>query len=435
MSLTAIGLIGIGLLLAGIFFLRLPVGFAMAIIGFLGFWHILNLKAALGMLGDETWRVFSSYGLTVIPLFILMGQICFYSGVNERMYRAAHAWMGHIRGGVAMATVLACAGFAAICGSNTATAATMSSVALPQMKQYRYDTIFSSGVVAAGSTLGVVIPPSVVLIIIGLQTGQSIGILFWAALLPGLILILFFLANIWHLCRRNPQYGPPADWVGWKEKLVSLVGAVEILILFALVMGGLIVGLFTPSEAGAAGAAIALLISLAGRKLTRRNLFKAFDDTLRISCMIMVIILGAVIFGRFLAVTRLPYDIASFVAELSVPPSLIMAAIFLVYLIGGAVMDALALLLITIPIFFPVAESLGYDPVWFAVWITMVTTMGAVTPPVGINTFIVASLEPEISLTQVYKGVSLFLLSFVACILLLLLCPETVLWLPGLLTK
>jgi tripartite ATP-independent transporter DctM subunit len=434
MSLTAIGLAGIGLLLVCIFLLRLPVGFAMAIVGFLGFWHVINLKAALGMLGDETWDVFSSYGLTVIPLFILMGQICFYSGVNERMYRAAHAWLGHIRGGVAMATVLACAGFAAICGSNTATAATMSTVALPEMKRFRYDSLFSAGVVASGSTLGVVIPPSVVLIIIGLQTGQSIGILFWAALVPGLLLILLFLGNIWHLCRKHQAYGPPAAWVGWREKLLSLFGAAEILLLFALVMGGLIIGLFTPSEAGAAGAAIALIISLAGRNISLDKLRKAFDDTLRISCMIMVIILGAVIFGRFLAVTRLPFNIAAFVADLSVPPLVVMTGVFLVYLVGGAVMDALALLLITIPIFFPVAESLGYDPVWFAVWITLVTTMGAVTPPVGINTFIVASLDAELSLPQVFRGVSLFLLCFVACILLLLVWPELALWLPSLLS-
>ncbi len=424
------GLVGILLLLVVIFFLRMPVGFAMAIIGFLGFWKMVNLQAALGMIGDQTWDVLSSYGLTVIPLFILMGQICFYSGVNERMYRAAHAWLGHIQGGLAMATVLACAGFAAICGSNTATAATMSSVALPEMKKYAYSPMFSSGVVASGATLGVLIPPSVVLIIIGLQTGQSIGILFWASLGPGLLLCLSFLLAIWAACTRNPGLGPGGEKTGWSPRLRSLSGAVEMLILFALIMIGLMVGFFTPTEAGAAGAALALIISLAGRRLSWRDLWRAFDDTLRISCMIMVIILGAVIFGRFLTVTRLPYEVSGLVASLSISPVIVMACIFCIYLLGGAIMDALALLLITIPIFFPVAQSLGYDPVWFAVWITLVTTMGAVTPPVGINTFIVASMDQDVSLGMVYKGVTLLLPCFVFCVALLLFWPDLALWLP-----
>ncbi len=433
MSPTLIGMLGVLALLICIFFLRIPVGLAMALVGFLGFWKIINLQAALGMIGDETWKIFSSYGLTVIPLFILMGQICFYSGVNSRMYRAANAWMGHIRGGLAMATVLACAGFAAICGSNTATAATMSTVALPQMKKFKYDKVFSAGVVASGATLGVLIPPSVVLIIIGLQTGQNIGLLFWAALLPGIILVILFILAIWSLCKLFPDLGPKGKNISLKEKLKSLPGTLEVLVLFALVMGGLIIGVFTPSEAGAAGAGLALLLSLLGRKIGFKDLVSAFDDTLRISCMIMIIILGAVIFGRFLTITRLPYDIAGLVTEMSIPPSLIMGAVFCIYLMGGAIMDALALLLITIPIFFPVAESLGYDPIWFGVWITVVTTMGAVTPPVGINTFIVASMDKDLSLPQVFKGVLPFLLSFVLCIVLLLIWPEIILWLPSVL--
>ena len=433
MSVTVIGVLGICLLLATIFFLRLPVGFAMAIIGFLGFWKVVNLQAALGMVGDQTWEVLSSYGLTVIPLFILMGQICFYSGVNERMYKAAHAWLGHIRGGLAMATILACAGFAAICGSNTATAATMSSVALPEMRKYAYSPMFSSGVVASGATLGVLIPPSVVLIIIGLQTGQSIGILFWASLGPGVVLCLLFLLAIWGACVRYPHLGPKGERADWGQRLRSLSGAVEMLILFALIMIGLMAGFFTPTEAGAAGAALALIISVAGRRLSWPNLWRAFDDSLRISCMIMVIILGAVIFGRFLTVTRLPYEVSALVASMSISPVLVMGCIFCIYLLGGAIMDALALLLITIPIFFPVAESLGYDPVWFAVWITLVTTMGAVTPPVGINTFIVASMDQEVSLAMVYKGVGMLLPCFVVCVALLLFWPDLALWLPRIL--
>ena len=434
MSPVEIGIAGVAGLLAAIFLLRLPVGFSMALVGFLGFWKVVNLNAALGMVGEETWKTLSSYGLTVIPLFILMGQICFHSGVNERMYKAANAWIGHIRGGLAMATILACAGFAAICGSNTATAATMSTVSLPQMNAYRYDRVFSSGVIAAGSTLGVMIPPSVVLIIIGLQTGQAIGVLFWAALVPGLLLLGCFLLAVRLLCARRPELsGAPAERATLREKLLALPGAVEMLLLFVLVMAGLILGAFTPSEAGAAGAGLALLLSLLGGKLGPRELMRAVDDTLRISCMIMVIVLGAIIFGRFLTITRIPHEIATAVASWSVPPALIMLGVFGIYLLGGAIMDALALLLITIPIFFPLAESLGYDPVWFGVWITLVPPMGAIPPPVGINTYIVASMEEGVSLPQVFRGVTPFLLCFLACALILLAWPGLALWLPGVL--
>ena len=423
MSLTMLGLGGIGILLAMIFLLRIPVGFAMGIVGFCGFWAVLDVHAALGMLGDETWKVFSSYGLTVIPLFILMGQVCFYSGLNERLYRTAYAWMGSVRGGVAMATVLACAGFAAISGSNTATAATMSSVALPQMKKYGYDSVLSTGVVAAASTLGAVIPPSIVLIVIGLQTGQSIAKLFWAALIPGLMLVVFFLIRIAMVCKKNPAMGPAGPRTGWKEKIRSLNGSIEMIILFVLVMGGLLAGFFTPSEAGAAGAALAFLVSGVGRNLSWKHCVKSIQDTLTISCMIMTIVLGAVIFGRFLAVTRIPFTLASEVAGLSLPPVMILALICLLYIVGGAIMDALALLIITIPIFFPVAASLGYDPLWFAIVVTVVTTMGAVTPPVGVNTFIVSAMAGDVPLSNVFRGVMIFLPCYILCLAVLILWP------------
>lgn len=433
MSLLVTGLCGIGLLLLVIFVLRIPVGLAMAMVGFVGFWKVVSLPAALGMIGAEAWQVFSSYGLTVIPLFVLMGQICFYSGVNERLYKAAHVWMGGVRGGLAIATVLACAGFAAICGSNTATAATMSTVALPQMKKYGYSPLLSTGSVAVGATLGVVIPPSVVLILIGLQTGQSIASLFWAGLVPGLLLMAFFLLTILLTCAVRPSFGPAGGQTGWRQKLAALPGAIEMLVLFALVMLGLLVGFFTPSEAGAAGSALALLISFGGGHMTWRKLVLSIEDSLRISCMIMTIILGAVIFGRFLAVTRLPYQVAEAVTAVALPPLLVIALICLIYAIGGAIMDALALLIITIPIFFPVAQQLGFDPLWFAVVITVVTTMGAVTPPVGVNAFIVASMAGGVPLGQVFRGVSLFLPAFVVCLFILMLWPQVVLWLPDVL--
>ena len=432
MSLAMLGVSGIFLLLLVIFFLRIPVGFAMAMTGFAGFALAVNSRAALGMLGDETWKVFSAYGFTVIPLFIFMGQICFHAGVNKRLYQAAHAWLGHIRGGIAMASILACAGFSAICGSNTATAATMAAVALPEMRKYGYDSLLSTGSVAAGATLGVLIPPSVVLIIIGLQTGQNIGTLFWAALGPGLIMTLLLMSTVGFFCRRHPAAGPAGTRAAWKKRFVSLKGSVEMLLLFLLIMVGLIAGFFTPSQAGAVGSFLALIIALAGRNLSFKGFCLSVADTLRISAMIMVIIWGAVVFGRFLAVTRIPFAVAQGVESLDIPGWMIMLAVAGIYIIGGAVMDALALLIITIPIFFPLAQTLGYDPVWFAVYITLVTSLGAITPPVGINTFIVGSMAPDVPLPRVFKGVMLFVPCFILAIVILLLWPGMALLLPGL---
>ncbi len=431
MSPELSGILGIISLLLFLFFLRMPVGFAMAIVGFIGFWQIINFNAAVSMLGTEIWSVFSSYGLTVIPLFIFMGQICFHSGVNKRLYHTAYIWMGQYRGGLSIATILACAGFSAISGSNTATAATMSTVALPEMKKYDYDPILSTGSVAVGSTLGVVIPPSVVLIIIGLQTQQSIAKLFWGGLFPGLLLMLLFIATIFVLCRRHPDWGPAGGKTTMSEKLRSLPGSIEMIILFCLVMGGLFAGFFTPSEAGAAGSAIALVISMVTGNLTWQRFSKSIVDTLRVSCMILIIVAGAVIFGKFLALTRVPFEVAGWVAALPIPGFVILMIVCLIYVLGGMIMDALALLLITIPIFFPLSDSLGYNPIWFAVVVTVVTTMGAATPPVGVSTFIVSSMAREVPIQRVFQGVSYFLIAYAVCIALMFLFPQLVLFLPA----
>lgn len=428
------GIAGTLLLLAAIFFLRIPVGFAMAIIGFGGFAYVLNWNAATGMIGTELWGIFSKYDLSVIPLFILMGQICFYSGVNERLYRSAYAWMGEIRGGIAMTTILACAGFSAICGSNSATAATMSTVALPEMKKFKYNPILSTGSVAAGSTLGVIIPPSVVLIIIGLQTSQSIAQLFMGGMVPGILLTSLFMGTVWYLCKRHPEWGPAGPRTTFREKLASLPGSIEMVILFILVMGGLFLGFFTPTEAGAAGAALALVIATVSGKMSFKKFWLAVNDSLKISCMIMVIILGAVIFGRFLAITRLPFEAAGYVAALPIPPMVIILVICLIYVVGGMVMDALALLLVTIPIFFPVVSAMGYDPLWFGVLITVVTTLGAITPPVGVNTFIVASMAKDVPMTDVFKGVTYFMAAYCVLVALMMAFPGIVTFVPGLMS-
>lgn len=431
MEPVTIGLLSVVVLLGGILISRIPVGFAMAVIGLGGYAMVMGRGPAMSMLGGEVWSVFSSYGLTVIPFFILMGQICFHSGVNERLYKAVYAWFGHIQGGIAIATVLACAGFSAICGSNTATAATMSTVALPEMRKYGYNAILSTGTVAAGATLGVLIPPSVVLIVIGLQTGESIAKLFMGGLIPGLVLMVLFVFTIMYLCRRHPAWGPVGPAATWRERFASLPGSAEIVVLFLLVMGGLFLGLFTPTEAGAAGAALALLISAVSGHMSVRKFINSVSDTLRISSMIMVILLGAVIYGKFLAVTNLPFVVAEWIAGLALPPVVIILLICGIYTVGGMIMDALALLLVTIPIFFPVVEAMQYDPIWFSVLITVVTTMGAITPPVGVTAFVVASAAPEVPIDRVFRGVGYFIAAYVFCVALLLVFPGLATWLPS----
>ncbi len=433
MSLTLIGIFGILLLLFILFVFGIPVGFAMGLVGFVGFSIVISLDAGFNMLATVTWDTFSKYGLTVIPLFIFMGQIAFYSGVNEKLYTAAFTWVGHIRGGIAMATVLACSAFAAICGSNAATAATMTTVALPQMNKYKYEPMLSTGAIACGSTLGVVIPPSVVLIIIGLSTEQSIAKLFYGGLGAGILLAFLLTLTVYVLCTIYPDWGPTGEKTTFRAKILSLAGAVEMLILFMVVMLGLYFGLFTPTEAGAIGSFFAVLIALVQKSLSWNNFYNSVFDTLKISCMVIVIITGAMIFGRFLAITRIPFDIADWVITLPFSKLTIMGIIFMIYIIGGAVMDALALLLITIPIFFPVAMELGYDPIWFGVTITIVTTLGAVTPPVGATTYVVGGMAKDVPLEKVFKGVAYFLPAYILCIILMMLFPNVVLFLPGLL--
>lgn len=432
MDLAIVGVLGIIILLLILFFLGMPVGFAMAVVGFCGFWYVVSFKAALGMVSGDLWATFSKYGLTVIPLFILMGEIAYYSGVNEKLYKTAYKWVGQIRGGLAMSTIMACALFSAICGSNAATAATMTAVALPEMKKYKYEPMLSTGAIACGSTLGVVIPPSVVLIVIGLYTGQSIGKLFYGGVSAGVLLAVLFMLSVYFLCRIYPEWGPVGPKTTFKEKIYSLPGAFEMVILFLLVMLGLYFGFFTPTQAGAAGSFLALVISLVQRRLSWKGFVASIADTLRISCMVMVLVTGAVIFGRFLAITRIPFDIANWVSTLPIPSFLIMAIIFVIFIIGGAVMDALALLLITIPIFYPVAIELGYDPIWFSVTITVITTLGAVTPPVGATTYVVAGMAKDIPLGRVFKGVMYFLPAYIICVLILMVFPELVTFLPSL---
>jgi tripartite ATP-independent transporter DctM subunit len=430
-SLTLVGIIGIAILLIVLFFLGMPVGFAMAVVGFFGFWYVVSFEAAITVVGTDIWGTFSKYGLTVVPLFIFLGYLAFNSGIAERLYSTAYKWVGHWRGGLAIATIGADELFAAICGSNTATAATMGTVALPQMTKYGYDTRLSSGTVVTGGTLGTVMPPSVVLIIIGLQTEQSIIKLFLGGILPAILLGILFVLTISALCRIYPHFGPAGPKTGIKEKLRSLTGVLEAIVIFVLIIGGLYAGIFTPTEAGAVGVFFALVVTILPGRITLKGLISSVIDTLKISSMVFFLVTGAIIFGRFLAVTRLPFLIADFAASLPVSPYIILAFVLMIYLIGGCFVDSLGFLVLTIPIFFPLGMALGFDPIWYAIILTMVTTMGAITPPVGVNIYVIKALAPEIELATIFKSVSFFLLACILCILILIVFPDIVMIIPN----
>jgi tripartite ATP-independent transporter DctM subunit len=432
MSLTLIGIAGILLLLVALFLLGLPVGLSMAIVGFCGFAVVVSPKAALNMVGTDIWVTFSKYGLTVLPLFIYMGYLAFNSGIAERLYNTAYKWVGHWRGGLAIATVGADELFAAICGSNTATVATMGTVALPQMKKYKYDNLLSSGTVATGGTLGAIMPPSVVLIIIGLQTEQSIIRLFLGGILPAILLGLLFILTIVILCRINPTFGPAGPKTSPMEKIKSLTGIVEAIGIFVLVIGGLYIGIFTPTEAGAVGVFFTFITAVVSGRLDRKGLVNSIVDTLKISCMVFMLVTGAIIFGRFLAVTRLPFLVAEFASALPVSRYVILAVVLFIYLLGGCIMDALGFLVLTIPIFFPLGMALGFDPIWYSVILTVVTTMGGYTPPVGVNMYIVKALAPEISFGTIFKSASFFFLACITCIIILIMFPQITLLIPNL---
>jgi len=431
MSVTTIGIIGIAILVIFLFS-NMPVGFVMAFLGFLGFGYIRGIDPALCLLASDVFDVFSHYGLTVIPLFVFMGQIAFHAGISKRLYDSAYVLVGHRKGGLAMATVAACAGFSAISGSTNATAATMASVTLPEMKRYKYDMSLATGTVAAAGSLGILIPPSVIFIVYGILTEQSIGKLFAAGVLPGILLSALFLLTIYLQVLKNPSLAPPGPRTTLKEKFKSFAGVLETLIIFGLVMGGIFFGIFTPTEAAATGAFLTMMLALVRRQLSWDGFIKSLADTTRISCMVMVIVTGAVIFGHFMAVTRLPYDLAGWVASLPLPSWAIMGVVIIVYLFGGCFMDALAMIMLTIPIFFPVAQALGYDPIWFGVVIVLITEMGVITPPVGVNVYVVYGVAKDVPLEVIFRGVFPMLLALLICNIILLVFPQIALFLPGL---
>lgn len=435
MNPTLIGVTGIALMIV-VFMTRMPVAYVMTTVGFLGFSLVSSSKAGLNLLAKDFYDVFSSYDLTTVPLFILMGQLAFNSGISSKLYATAYKFLGHTRGGLAIATVTACTAFGAVCGSSAATAATMATVGLPEMKKFKYADELAAGSVASGGGLGMIMPPSVVLIVYGILTEQSIGKLFMAGILPALLVTVLFILTVIVWCSFLPEQGPRGQAFTWKEKMKSLGGMGETLAVFALVMGGMFYGLFTPTEAAGVGVFGVLLVALIRRQLTWEKFVDALYETLKTSCMVMMLVAGATFFGKFLAITRIPYDIASWIGGFDMPPLFILLLVIVVYFLGGCFMDSLALVMLTVPIFFPLVMGLGFDPIWFGVIIVMVTEMGVITPPVGLNVYVVYGVARGlpgggIALESIFKGIAPFMFAVLVGIIILAIFPQIVLFLPN----
>jgi C4-dicarboxylate transporter DctM subunit len=430
MSPATIGLIGIAVMIL-LFLLGMPVAFAMILVGFAGFAALTSTGAAFSNLARDVFAQFSSYPLSVIPMFILMGTFAYASGISRRLYETGYAWVGQFRGGLTMATVLACSGFAAICGSTTATVATMGKIALPEMKRYKYDDTLATGTVAAAGTLGILIPPSTIFIIYALLTEQSVGKLFVAGVLPGALLTLLFISTVILICLRNPKLGPTGPTTTWRHRLKALSGLTETVILFIFIIGGLFLGWFSPTQAGAMGAVGALVIGLARRELNWPRFVEAAKDGLRTACMVLFIIAGATVFGHFMTVTRIPFLLADWMAGLPLPPMAIVGIIAFVFFIGGFFMDSMALTVLLIPIFYPLLISLNIDLIWFGVIVVLLAEMGVITPPVGVNVFVMKGIAPDVPLESIFKGILPFLVALIVCLIILVVFPQIATFLPS----
>jgi C4-dicarboxylate transporter DctM subunit len=427
-----IGLIGIAILIV-MLFSGIHIGVVMASIGFLGISYLNGWSSGLMVLKTVPFTTFADYGMSVVPLFILMGSICFYAGVSQDLYNTVHKWIGHVRGGLAIATVGACAAFAAISGSSLATAATMGTVALPEMKRYKYKDELAAGCVAAGGSIGILIPPSVPFILYGIMANQSIGKLFMAGIIPGILQAVFYISTIFLLCRRRPEIGPQGPAYTLKEKISSLQSSWIVILLFVLVVGGIYLGIFSPTEAAGIGACGAFAFGVLRRKLTWEAFGKSLSSTTKNTAMIFVIFLGAMILGYFLAVTRLPFELAEFIGDLPVNRYVILLIILVIYILLGAVMDSLAMILLTVPIFYPLVTKLGFDPIWFGVIIVRVAEIGLITPPVGLNVFVIKGLTgDDVPMFTIFRGIIPFIIADILHMALLVMIPQLSLFLPNL---
>jgi C4-dicarboxylate transporter, DctM subunit len=433
MNDVMIGILGLVVLLA-LFMTGIELSFAMAIIGFVGFSYIRGFDSGINLLATDIFDILSNYGLTVVPLFILMGQIAFNAGIAKRLYNAADKFIGHVPGGLAMATVAGATAFKAICGSGPATAATFASVAVPEMDKFGYGRKLSTGIVASVGTLGILIPPSVALIILGILMEQSIGKLFLAGVIPGLILALFFMAVIYGWCKINPAMGPHGAKSTWEARFASLPEVLSVVVIFLLVIGGLMEGFFTPTEAGSVGTLAVLLFVLFKKDINFQGYVKSLRESLRTACMVSLLVTCSAIFGHFLTATKIPMIASDWVAGLPLNRYLIVILIALIYQIGGSFIEDFAFMMLATPIFYPAVVRLGFDPIWFAMVISINLGIGCVLPPMAINVFIVKNITKE-SFGVIYAGVYPFLISLVACGALLFLFPQLATWLPNLLMK
>jgi tripartite ATP-independent transporter DctM subunit len=427
------GLLSIVILL-GLFLTGIELAFAMAIIGFLGFAYLVSFSAAANLLVKDFYDTFTSYGFTVIPLFILMGQIASHSNIAKRLYHAAHTFVGHVPGGLAMTTVVGATIFKAMCGSTLATAATFAGIAIPEMDRYNYDKKLSTGVVASVGTLGMLIPPSVVLIIYAIIVEESIGKMFMAGILPGLLIAFFFLLIIYVWTKINPKLAPAGERSTWAQRFKALPEFIYVGVIFAVVIGGLMLGFFSPTEAGTIGTLAVAVMAALRRELGFKVFWKAIDESLRSACMVLMLIAGSTVLGHFFTVTEIPMMAAAWLTDLPLPPFAIMSLIFLIYLIGGSFIDDLAFMILATPILFPVATKLGYDPIWFGIMIGITIMIGVIIPPVAICVFIVKAIS-GVSESVIYKGALPFILSLFLCAVLLFIFPGMATWLPSLFMK
>ena len=432
MSEITVGIIGC-LALVIVFVTGVELGFGMALLGFIGFSYIISTKAAFTMVAHDIFDTFTSYGFTVLPVFVLMGEIACVGGIAKRLYDSAYRFVGHIPGGLAMATVVAASVLSCISGSTTATAATFSSVSIPEMDRYRYSRKLSAGVVAASGTLGPLIPPSVPLIIYGIITEQSIGKLFLASAIPGLLVALFFMFAIYGWCKASPSLGPKGERSSWNERLASLRDVTWIIVIFLVVMGGMMKGFFTPTEAGSVGCFAIGLLAFAKRDFNLKGFNQTLTDSLLSSGMVIILIVGSTIFGHFIAVTKIPLVVADWVLHLPLNRYMILTLISLIYLLGGSFIDDLAFMILATPIFYPVVVKLGFDLIWFGIFLQIVVMIGVIIPPMAVNIFIVHKMT-KVPVGEIYKGVTPFLVGLVLAAILLVMFPELALWIPSLIT-
>lgn len=430
MSEFAIGLWGIAILFA-LLALRVPVAFAMFAVGFVGNALLNGLNAALSLLASESFTLAASYELVVVPLFILMGNVATESGMSRRLYDAAYAVIGSIRGGLASATVIGCGGFAALSGSSVASALTMGRVSLAEMDRFDYDPRLSTGVVAAGGTLGILIPPSTGFVVYAILTQESIGRLFLAGVLPGLLLLVMFVLTVSLLCRINPAMGPAGPRTTLAEKARALARALPIIGVILLTIGGIYGGIFSPVEAAAVGAALVIAIGLAMRTLTLRAFWRAAKSSVVTTATVMLILIAAHMINPFLALSHIPQALGTFLETVSDSPLIVLGLILATYLVLGCFLEGFAMLVLSMPIFFPVVQQLGLDPIWFGVLVVLTLEMGLISPPVGVNVFIVKSVAPQVPLAEIFKGVIPFWLAMLVTLVILVLFPDIALLLPN----